>query len=94
MSATLFTFEKEYDRVVNAYYLRPLEKSKFRSQCFFYIETIPIDRERQRSTKMAVEGKIFIIIHNKYKPPAGFHLPQDYVSPAGLLLIEHLSLAD
>ncbi len=30
----------------------------------FYIETIPRDRDRQRSTKISVEGKIFIIVHN------------------------------
>jgi hypothetical protein len=31
---------------------------------FFYIETIPRDRDPQRSTKIMVEGKIFIIVHN------------------------------
>jgi hypothetical protein len=30
----------------------------------FYIETIPRDRDRQRLTKIAVEGKILILVHN------------------------------
>jgi hypothetical protein len=31
---------------------------------FFNIETIPRDPDRQRSTKIAVEGKIYILVHN------------------------------
>jgi hypothetical protein len=41
-----------------------LWKSRGIGTMFFYTETIPRDRDRQRSTKIAVEGKIYILVHN------------------------------
>jgi hypothetical protein len=41
---------------------RPLDKSRYRAQCFFSLKvknSIPRNWDRQRSTKIAMEGKIF-----------------------------------
>ncbi len=54
--ATSFTLKKGQDRAVPAYYLRPLEKSWYRAQCFFTLkrsEEIVIDSIRQRSRQRA-----------------------------------------
>ncbi len=47
-SPTSFTLKKVLDCEVKTYFLRPLEKSRYRSQCFFYIETIFRNPDRQR----------------------------------------------
>jgi hypothetical protein len=46
------------------YFHRPLEKSRHRQRCFFYIETIFRDPDRQRSVKIAVKGKAHFLVQN------------------------------
>ncbi len=41
-----------------------LWKSRGIGPMFFYIETIPRERDQQQSTKIVVEGKIYILVHN------------------------------
>ncbi len=65
MSATSFTLKKGYDRVVSAYYLRPLEKSRYRAQCFFTLKrSLEILIVSDRSIKITGWGKAHILVHN------------------------------
>ncbi len=41
-----------------------LWKSRGIGRVVFYIETIPRDRDRQLSTTIVVEGKVFILVYN------------------------------
>jgi hypothetical protein len=55
-----FTLKKVLDHSITAYYLTPSEKPWYRARCFFTLN----DCEQQRSTKIAVEGKTHILVHN------------------------------
>ncbi len=54
---------KKKGRIVR-FLLTTFGKVEVQGAMFFYIETIPRDCDRQRSTKIAVEGKTFILVHN------------------------------
>jgi hypothetical protein len=59
MSATSFTLKKGQNRAVNAYYLRPLEKSRYRAWCFLWkckgwSLDIVIDNDRGRGNDLCL----------------------------------------
>jgi hypothetical protein len=54
--------------VVTAYYLTPLEKSRYRARCFFSLKVknlIPRNRVCQQSKTIAVDGTIFAYSFSK-----------------------------
>jgi hypothetical protein len=66
MSATSFTLKKRYYREVYAYYLRPLEKSRYRGRCFFTLKRsleIVINNYRQRSRQRVRSLSLSIIFN-------------------------------